>query len=458
MIGPIAAGTWGIGSFHRKLSAARREFWSGSRATQPDGEAQRPMSVPRGSRDGAFIWECGLKAALIVAGVLVPVSDVAALWKDKFEVFVGGGVTHDDNVFRLSDASDPAAVLGSSSKGDTYTTTSLGFRLDLPVRRQRFLAGVRWNQHRYDRYSVLDFTDHDGQAIWKWQAGNDLAGELGYTETLELASLANIQGNVQSSAPNPLKTQRKFLNAAYMLTPRWRLRGEVSREKQSNEVFTENDIGINGADLTASYVTPADNQVGVNLRVADGNFPNGQTVGSEVFDNDYRQRTVAAVLDWTLTGHSRMSARAGRINRNYEQLSERDFDGPMYRLTYVWTPTGKFILTAIAQRDISTDEQVNTSFAYVRGVTLYPTLRLTEKFELSGGFEWGSREYLGDPQLVLTGASRTDQVRIAEVKATYKPVRPVTLEMRLHRESRSSTLATADYEDDIVSVSAGIRF
>jgi exopolysaccharide biosynthesis operon protein EpsL len=328
----------------------------------------------------------------------------------------------------------------------------------LPVRRQRFLAGVRWDQHRYEQYSVLDFTDHDGQAIWKWQAGNDLAGELGYTETLELASLANIQGDVQSSAPNPLKTQRKFLNAAYMLTPRWRLRGEVSRGEQSNTVFTENDIGINGADLTGSYVTRADNQVGVNLRVADGNFPNGQTVGTEIIDNDYRQRTIAAVLDWTLTGHSRMSARAGWINRNYEQLSERDFDGPMYRVVYVWTPTGKFILTAIAQRDISTDEQVNTSFAYVRGVTLYPALRLTEKFELSGGLEWGRRDYLGDPELVLSGTTRTDRVRTTALTATYKPLRRVTLEMRWRHESRSSTIATADYVDDIVSVSAGIRF
>ncbi len=179
MIGVHGARTREIRSWHRKSSAARGKFWSGPHSTQKDGEGQGTLSVPRRCRDGAFIWECGLKAALIVAGVLAPVSDAAALWKDKFEVFVGGAVTHDDNVFRLSDASDPSAVLGSSSKGDTYTTTSLGFRLDLPVRRQRFLAGVRWDQHRYDRYSVLDFTDHDGHAIWKWQAGNDLSRRVG---------------------------------------------------------------------------------------------------------------------------------------------------------------------------------------------------------------------------------------------------------------------------------------
>ena len=436
----------------------RREFWSISLATPMDNEGQRPMPIPRRTHRGAVFWQRGFEAVAIVAGVLMPVSDAAALWKDKFEVFVAAGVTHDDNVFRLSSASDPAVVLGSSSKGDTYKTTSLGFRLDLPVSRQRFLAGLRWDKHRYDRYSVLNFTDHDGQAIWKWQAGNDLKGELGYTETLELASLANIQGDVQLSAPNPLKTQRTFASAAYMFSPRWRLQGELSKRKQTNGVFQENDIGINGTDLTASYITPADNQIGVNLRVDDGNLPNGQTVGTEVIDNDYRQQTVAAVLGWTITGHSRVNARAGRIKRDYEQLSQRDFDGPMYRVAYNWTPTGKFVLTAILQRDIAADEQVNTSFALVRGIALYPTLRLTEKINLSGGLEWSHRDYLGDPELLLAGETRTERVRATALTATYKPIRPVTLEMRLRRESRSSTLAFGDYEADIVSVSAGISF
>jgi len=395
-----------------------------------------------------------LKAAAIIVAVVMPVSDAAALWRDTLEVLVTEAVTHDDNVFRLSSGSDPAVVLGSSSKGDTYTTTSLGFRLDLPVSRQRFLAGLTWNDNRYDRYTVFNFTGHNGRAIWKWQAGNDLSGELGYTETLELASLANIQGNAQSITANPLKTQRTFLNGAYMLTPRWRLQGELSRREQSSEVFQENDIGINGTDLTVSYITPADNQVGVNLRVEDGSFPNPQLVAGNPVDNAYRQQSVAAVLGWTLTGHSRMSARAGWTIRDYEQLSQRDFDGPMYRATYEWAPTGKFMVTAIAQRDISADEQVTTSFALVKGIMVYPTLRFTEKINLSGGLEYGNRDILGDP----TGVTRTDRVRAVALTGTYKPIRPVTLEMRFRRETRSTTLAVGDYEVGIVSLSAGISF
>jgi len=416
------------------------------------------MRFPCRSHCGALLRRRDLQAAIVVAGLLAPVADAAALWNDKLEVFVSETITRDDNVFRLSDASDPVTAIGSSSKGDTYTTTSPGFRFDVPVSRQRFLGELTWNDERYNEFTVLNFTGHNGRAMWKWQAGNDLSGELGYTEVLELASLSNIQGDAQSSAPNPLKTQRTFLNAVYMFTPRWRLQGELSRRQQTNEVFLENDIGINGTELTGSYITPAGNQVGLSLRVEDAEFPNPQLVNGQPVDNAYSQRNVAAVLGWTPAGHSRISARAGWITRDYEQLPQRDFDGPMYRVAYDWNPTGKFTLTAILLRDISPDEQVNTSFALVKGITLYPTLRLTEKISISGALEYSDREYLGDAQLLSQGLTRTDRVRMGVLTATYTPIRPVKLAMNLQRESRSSSLAFSDYEVSIISVSAGIRF
>ncbi|TMH82094.1 MAG: hypothetical protein E6H47_14420 [Betaproteobacteria bacterium] len=82
-----------------------------------------------------------LGAAIIIAGVLVPATDAVALWDDKLELFASQTLTRDDNVFRISSLV-PAAVLGSSSKSDTYSTTSLGFNLDVPVSRQRFQGGV----------------------------------------------------------------------------------------------------------------------------------------------------------------------------------------------------------------------------------------------------------------------------------------------------------------------------
>ena len=104
------------------------------------------MHFPCRSRGGAPMRRRDLQAAIVVAGMLVPVADATALWKDKVEVFVAETITHDDNVFRLSDASDPATTIGSSSKGDTYTTTLLGFRFDVPVSSvPLMLMSFSWN-------------------------------------------------------------------------------------------------------------------------------------------------------------------------------------------------------------------------------------------------------------------------------------------------------------------------
>jgi hypothetical protein len=76
--------------------------------------------------------------ALMIAGTIVPATNAHALWEDRLALFALETVTHDDNVFRISSAVDPASVLRSSSAGDTYQTTSLGVNLDVPVSRQRF--------------------------------------------------------------------------------------------------------------------------------------------------------------------------------------------------------------------------------------------------------------------------------------------------------------------------------
>ena len=400
-------------------------------------------------------------AAIIAAGVLVPVTDAVALWDDRLELFAAQTLTWDDNVFRISSGLDPAAALGSSSKEDTYSTTSLGFNRDFPVSRQRFQGGVTWNKTRYDRFTVLNGDGHQGQGIWVWQVGNDISGQLGYTETFGLASLANIQSGVQSSTPNFLTTQRAFFNAAYLLTPRWRLRGEAGRLKQSNEVPERkvNDTSTDSVDLTVSYVTPVSNQIGLGVRVEDSRLPNRQFVAGDLFDNSYRQQNVAAVTDWTLTGSSHLSARVGSVRRTYTQLPQRDFEGGTFNAAYDWRPTGKLTLIAAAQKGISTSEQINIGFVLVKGVALRPALRLTDKVNIAGAFEYSNREYRSDPALALgVVPNRTDRVRSAAVAASYRPIRTVTLQMALLHETRSSTAAFGDYAANVVSVTARIGF
>lgn len=413
-----------------------------------------------GRRAAGRRWRSmSMGAAVIVAGALVPVTDTAALWDDQLELFVSEVVAHDSNVFRISSRVDPVVVLGSSSKGDTYSTTSPGFNLNVPVSRQRFVGGVKWNYTRYNRFTVLDFDGHEGRAVWQWQAGNDLGGQLGYTETLALASLANSRAGVLTGTPNSLETQRAFFSAAYLLTPRWRLRGEASRLRQENglSALRVNDIIIDAGDFGVNYVTPLKNQVGLGVRVEEGRFPNREVLAGSPSDNPYRQLNVDAVTEWTVTGHSRLSARAGWVSRRHDQMPQRDFEDATFHAAYDWQPTGKLTLNMIARREISPLDDTYSTFVLLTGIALNPMLRLTDKTSLAATLEYYEREYLSDPG-VLLAQPRTDQVRTAGLKATYRPLRSVMLEMAVMRQTRSSTFPLGDYEVTVASLGARIGF
>jgi exopolysaccharide biosynthesis operon protein EpsL len=396
---------------------------------------------------------------VVCATVLMPVTDAAALWDDKLELFIAESVTRDDNVFRISSQADPVAVLGSPSKGDTYYTTSPGFNFDIPLSRQRFVGGVKWSYTRYNRFKVLDFDGHEGRAAWRWQAGNDLSGQLGYSETLALESLANSRAGILTGTPNSLETQRAFFDATYELTPRWRLQGEASRLDQDNSLASRavNNIIIEGAGLSVSYVTPTKNQVGLGARVEEGRYPNRPDLAASPFVDAYRQYNVDVIADYTITGHSRVRARAGWVSRSHEQLTQRDFEEGTYRVDYDWQATGKLAVNAIARREVSPLDDTFSSFVLLTGFALSPTLRMTEKSVAAINLEYSSRDYLADPSLLVM-PSRTDWVRTAALKFSYRPLRSLTVEMTLLYQTRSSTFPLADYEATVANLGVRLGF
>jgi len=409
-----------------------------------DLRSESPVTLRRSAQGRACPWQ-GFVAVIVLAGLLTPATKAFALWDDKLKPFVEEKITRDDNVFRFSKDLDPV--------GDTYRTTSLGFNLDVPVSRQRFQVDYTWNATRFDRFTDLDFDGHDARAVWLWQLGNDASGQLGYAETSTLASFAF----TQSRTPDRLKTQQPFFNAAYLVTPRWRLQAGVRGLEQTNgdpprQIF---DVKLRSTDVTMSYVTPANTSVGLSGRTEDGRFPNP---GGAV-DNAYRQNSVGIVADWTLTGASRVSARADRVRRRYAQVPQQDFDGNTARAEYDWKPTGKLSLAAVALRDIYPYLDIGSSFVLVKGVTLRPTLSLTEKIDVSGTFEYSIRDFLGNPGLTSgASAGRTDRVRSGTATVSYRPARTLTLLMSAQREARSSNVAFVDYAVNVRSITARIAF
>lgn len=406
-----------------------------------------------------------LRGLAMAAALGVWAGNAHALFDGRLEPFVSYAVTRDDNVFRLSAQSDPASVLGAPSTADTFKTTSAGLNFDVPAGRQRFVGGAWVNDHRYDQFTILDYTERHGRAAWHWQAGNDFSGRIGATTDRALASLANVQEGVQLGTPNALRTRKAFVDAAYLLTPRWRLRGEMDRLEQENEVvaLTVNDMTRDGVGLEVSRISRAGNQLGLALQVHDASLPNLQPVGAGLIDNSYQQTRVRLVTDWTLSGRSHLIASAGRVRRSYTQLPERDYQTGIFHAAYEWKPTSKFTLLATAQRDIGAPDEINAGvnigFVLAEGIALRPMYQWTEKLSVVGLLGQSEWEYLGDAGQVLgTVPPRTDKVRNVALAFSFQAMRILRLQLALQRETRTSTAALGDYEADVASLSARLAF
>lgn len=398
-----------------------------------------------------------LAFALAAAGLLAGPIDALALDNGRFTPFVDAKVGYDDNVFRISQDLVPSAAIGSSSKADIYRRTSLGFDLDLALSRQRLRAGVAWDDTRYQRFTDASFTGRDLHATWLWRLGDRLSGRLGHTETTALASFAFIQART----PDVLDTRQTFWDAKYLLAARWQAEAGLSRIEQTNRdpAHRASDIRIVGGESTLSYVSRAHNSIGLRVHAEDGRFPNPEPVGGALVDNAYRQTGADLVADWTLSGASHLSGRIGRVSRRYVQLPQRDFAGDTARAEYQWKPTGKLSLNAIVERDLSAYEDIRSNFVLVKGITLRPILRLSDKIELAGTLESSVLDYLGDPGVAPgAAAGRQDRVHAAGLSLSYRPTRAATLQFSVRRERRSSNVPLADYDADTAFASVRIAF
>ncbi len=399
-----------------------------------------------------------LRLTAVAAGLLALSSNASALLDDKLQVFASETVTRDDNIFRLSD-SDPRLIAGTTERSDTYKTTTVGFSADVPVSRQRFQAGLSWNKNTYNRFSDLDNTGRNGMARWLWQVGNNWSGQLGYNESAALTSFSDFLVGVP--IVDRLTVKRGYFDAGYMVTPSWQVQlGLADETRRNSETLRQvNDVDLQDRGVTVNYIAPDANKIGINVQQQDGSFPNREPVAGLFVDNRYVQRSVGVVTDWTITGKSHLAARIDRVNRDYDEFSQRNFEGTTYRALYDWKATGKFTLSALAHREISTNEASQTSFVLVRGVALRPSLEVTDKIKVAAIADYSVREYLGDAGFVLgTLRGETDRVHTYGATVSYQVLRTLSLLFSGQHQTRSSNVPLGDYKDNVYSITARLAF
>lgn len=366
-----------------------------------------------------------------------------------FSVF--GGYDRDSNVFRLSDTSPTPGP-----RSDYVYRAGAGIRAEIPAGRQRIVLEARAQLHEYNRFDLLDHTSYGVGGTWKWEIGNQWNGEVGIARRHFLGSLDDIQAPVKDM----ITEDRAFVTAGYLVTPRWRVRGGLEWIKWNHEsVRSELDARIFAGTAGLDYVTPANNSIGGQVKVSEGEYPNSQAVATALVVNDYREIEVSAVAHWIITGKSTLDARLGYTKREHDQVPQRDFDGFTGRVNLDWFVAAKTLLNFAIWREIQSTEEAAASYVLSEGWGVGPAWAPTIKLVFQARYLRENREFKGDPGLVLVGGvPREDSFDGFSLTAGYTPVRNVHLSVGAEWGERSSNVVGRDFDYRLIVANARIRF
>lgn len=390
---------------------------------------------------------------MLCAGILPAVSHAGP--EDPVNFIVGGSIEHDDNLFRLSSNAPAPRVRGTSSKSDTLYTTYAGIRVDKPYGLQRFQLDVTGVKNNYRTHSYLNFSAVNYRAAWLWAVSPRLTGTLSADRNSELESFTTLQNN---SSQNKRTTENRRFTADWWVDGGWHLIGGASwlRSEGDNTASITGNYTEDTAEGGVRYVSAANNSIAFVQRATRGHYMDRTLNALTMLDTDYDQRESEVRGTYQLAGHSRLDGRLAHKERDYENYSRRDFSGMVGNLSYLWTPTGKLRITALAGRDLLPYLEQTSSYYSSDFVNVTPEWLLTAKTTLRLRLGYYRNDYHG--AIVAVAREREDSIRSAQLGVAWRPLPTVLVDAYVTREHRSSNISGLTYDANIIGVAASGTF
>jgi exopolysaccharide biosynthesis operon protein EpsL len=362
----------------------------------------------------------------------------------KIIAFANVDAALDDNLFRISD-DDTAPILGIAEREDRYIKAGLGIHSDLEFSRQRLTIDASGDRYMFDRFSELDRWVYSGAFNWHYEVGDRARGDIGYTYALRLPNFSELQ----FASDDAIRQRYAHASLNLRVLSRVELRGlaEETRVDHDDEFFATLDNRVRAGTLGLVYVSPTMWTVGAQHKTSRGDYPNRETIGTNIVDNEYRENESSIIVNKVFDEPGGFDLRIGRTERKHEEVSQRDFDGMTGRAHLRYAPTAKVSLDAAAYRELRAIEELSASYAVVNGGTIGPAWAPTEKLVLQASYVYERREFAGDPGFVFASLPpREDTSRGVRVGAGYEPNKHFRVGLSFERGTRSANVALADYE------------
>jgi exopolysaccharide biosynthesis operon protein EpsL len=373
---------------------------------------------------------------------------------DTLQFKAGVSAQHDSNVFLLSDTANAQSVIGTASRSDAATVTTVGVLLNKPYSLQRFELDVHADNHRYQQFSSLDFTAVNYAAAWRWSLTPALHGNLTSNQREFLDNSADVQNLGQVNR----RTERANLfDAEYEIDGGFRVLGGVfdNTLRNSQPLTFEGDSSVKGAEVGVRYVFPSNTSLAYRFKKGSGDYPD--RAASSSFASSFKDTEHEVRLDWPITGKTTLQARLSHFDRAHQDLAARDFSGMTGELNATWEATGKTKVMLGLRRELGSYQTGDASYYQGYQFFIAPTWKPTEKTAVRLRYDHGVRDYKGPlPGFVAT--NRQDKLDLASLAFEWQVIRAVKVTVSVQQDRRKSTETGLDYKNNGVNLGLEASF
>ena len=406
-------------------------------------------------KPAGHILACVLGLALSVLHTSAALADD----KDTISIVPGLTVMHDDNLFRLSSNADPQAVLGTSTKAEDITISSVTLKINKPYLLQRFELEASLIDYRYKNFSYLSYTAYPYKAAWRWSLTPNLHGNLSTGRSTSLNSFTDYTGYTRRNTHTDENTR---FDGVFDLSAAWHLLGGVSEATTTNSEITrgEGDNRVKRAEIGVRHTFASGSTMSFITRAGKGDYLNRPEPNPfSILDNRFNDTENEVRLAWPLTGKTSLDARLAHLERHHTHYSERDFSGITGNLNLNWNITAKTSLAASVARELSAYQTLDSNYTQTDRISLMPYWQIGAKTALRAKYDYARRDYQGGPLTAIIPASnRRDNLHTAMIALEWQPYRSVSVSASLQNEKRTSSQPGQDYKDNTISLSAQAAF
>lgn len=358
---------------------------------------------------------------------------------------------YDSNVTRQP--SGPGVV------GSAVDTAGLLANFDHTYERQRVHASADVERDVDTQMPLYDLTTQLLSAGLQSSFPADVTTDIKLSRSVQLAHQSDfsvIERDVMTQ--NRVDTWLRF-----PLAPQWHgvLTAGAGKLRNSYGADIPTDLDSVQFEAGVRYQTGAENYVDFLARSVQATYPDA---GQTVFANTaYHDRGADLRMKWRFSGSSELLGRIGYLQRRDKVMSARDFSGPSYDLTYLWTPWTKIRVLAYALRAIGEPGDSDYLAAVTHTYRIAPDYQATERIRLGLELEWSRIRYYSDLLLAQPGqlsppTSRDDIVSSAGVGVHWNPRRWLQLHLEWLRQERTSTAASWDFVDRLSRLQVQAQF